>query len=201
MKILVTGFTPFENRTTNASWVAACSLDDVVRVEIPVIWGQPAYLLPPLVAQYQPEIIISMGEGREGFFDIETLARNKRKQKRDNKGELPSGPVIEGGQDQLAATIQAARLHAVLAAEQLPMRISQDAGGFICEETLYVLETIKMQHASLKTVVFVHLPPYGTSLTFRQETRICDKTLLSEFAGALLAHVKNISRQGRLLAG
>ena len=91
MTILVTGFQPFDNRSVNASWVAAKSLaskKDVETLELPVVWDTPWTTLHSAIKQHQPEIVISMGEGRPQWFDIETVARNKRSNRQDNLGTV-----------------------------------------------------------------------------------------------------------------
>ena len=85
--ILVTGFAPFDGRSVNASWIAAASLDGVHKLEIPVVWGEPMKLLGQVIETIEPRCIISMGEGRDGWFDIETRARNARKH--GGGGHLP----------------------------------------------------------------------------------------------------------------
>jgi len=196
---LVTGFTPFDGRDVNASWIAARSLDThdfVQTVEIPVVWSAPARVLHQICADACPEVIISMGEGREGWFDIETVARNTRKERADNNGTFPGGrPVIPGGRDILEASFDAARLHEKLIRADFPVRVSQDAGGFLCEETLYLLETLKASHPNLKTVVFVHLPPYGTRLELGSREAACDENLLANFSQQLLEAVLDLHRE------
>ena len=81
MTILATGFQPFDDRSVNGSRVAAKSLASTKYVEtldLPVVWDSPWTALHSAIKQHQPEIVISMGEGRQPWFNIETVARNKR---------------------------------------------------------------------------------------------------------------------------
>lgn len=197
-RTIVTGFTPFDGRDVNASWIAANSLagrPNVCSVEIPVIWAEPLKHLAPLCEATCPDVIISMGEGREGWFDVETIARNTRQERADNTGKSPgSRPIYEAGPAQLEASINAYGLRRALASHQYPVRISRDAGAFLCEETLYTLESLKRQHARLATVVFVHLPPFGTEFTLGGEIRSCDEHLLESFAATLFDAVHALHR-------
>lgn len=187
---LVTGFTPFDGRNVNASWIAAKSLghlDYVRTLEIPVVWGQPAQHLAPLCEADCPGVIISLGEGREGWFDIETVASNTRNERPDNNGELPEGkPVIDGGEDRVNASIDAMALRRRLALHRFPIRVSSDAGAYLCEETLYTLEHLKQRHTSLAKVVFVHLPPFDSAFSMGGKTVICNEAILQEFAATLI---------------
>lgn len=193
MKTLVTGFTPFDGRQVNASWIAARSLagePDVQTLEIPVAWGEPAKLLTPVCRRDCPAVILSMGEGRPGWFDIETVARNTRNERPDNNGRQPAGaPIDPAGPDRIRASIDARALQRHLAAGDFPVRTSRDAGAYLCEETLYTLERLRVQHAALVTVVFVHLPPYGTPVRFGDRVTLCDEALLTRFSRHLHAGV------------
>jgi pyroglutamyl-peptidase len=194
MQVLITGFTPFDGRPVNGSWLAAQSLaavPEVQTLEIPVVWGAPLPALKLACRQFEPQIIISLGEGHPGEFTIETLARNQRAPRPDNLGELPAEALISAlGPATHHASIDAAALQARLRSNQpLPVRLSTDAGAFLCEETLYTLESLKAAQANLQTVVFVHLPPFGTTLQVDGADLLCDAELLSGFARQLLAAV------------
>lgn len=200
--ILVTGFTPFKGRQVNASWIAASSLPDehrgmhVEKLELPVVWGAPAELLTRACETNAPEIILALGEGRKGWFDIETVARNRRGKRKDNTGSMPPHPLSwPGGPAQRCATTDCAEIHAQLGASRYPVRISTSAGGFLCEETLYTLETLKCRYDGLATALFVHLPPYRTPLLLGASEQCCDETLLTPFALRLLDLV--IDEHGR----
>lgn len=191
--ILVTGFTPFKGRQANASWIAARSLPDrhrgmpVAKLELPVVWGSPGKLLEEMCERSTPGIILALGEGRKGWFDIETLARNQRGKRKDNTGSLPPQPLsCPGGPAERSATADCAGIHRQLRAAGYPIRISTNAGGFLCEETLYALETLNCRFDGLVTTLFVHLPPYGTPLEFEGVERTCDEELLAPFTLRLL---------------
>ena len=108
MHILMTGFSPFDGRLENASWLAVESLASqspaIDTLEIPVIWGAPLARLKPICASHCPEIIISMGEGHVGEFTVEILARNERAMRTDNRANTPlqrlidpQGPALRNG--------------------------------------------------------------------------------------------------------
>ncbi|HKI73672.1 MAG TPA: hypothetical protein VJ998_03470 [Pseudomonadales bacterium] len=186
MNTLITGFTPFDGREVNASWIAARMLAEDVgahALEVPVRWSAPHSVLAPFCAEHHPDVIIAMGEGRQGWFDIETVARNIRQERPDNDGKLPQGePISADGPGRYAASIDAVSLRRTLAQSGLPVRISHDAGAFLCEEMLYTLETLRRHPDGPATVVFVHLPPWGTPLS---QDMVCDLELLSGFTHAL----------------
>jgi pyroglutamyl-peptidase len=193
--LLLTGFTPFDGRNVNGSWIAASSYEAAEHLEIPVVWGKPMSCLEAAIKLQQPEIIISLGEGREGWFDIETLARNERKHRTDTLDQHPAGEILTNGPASMHATINASALHTRLFDQQIPIRISNDAGQYLCEETLYCLEHLKVASDHLQTVVFVHLPPFGTELTYRGEVRKADPDLLEDFVRRLVTAVLELDGQ------
>lgn len=193
--ILVTGFTPFDGRAYNASWIAARELVSAHHSEhvlhglrIPVSWEQPRRALERVLPQWQPRCIVAMGEGATGLFKIETLARNQRSARQDNNGQLPAYPLIDPlGPDTRPASAPYSKLCLDLSEAGYPVQLSSDAGAYLCEELLYTLEALKEQHSTLQTVLFVHLPPFGSILELRGQPRLCDAGLLREFSQHLFA--------------
>lgn len=197
-KIFLAGFAPFDGRAQNASWIAASALAatnpqlDLRAVLIPVCWGAPKQVLTPLVSRHQPDCIIGMGEGEPGVFRLETIARNVRRERVDNEGRYPDGECIEcNGPELRIASADCKGLHAALSAQGVPVQLSDDAGAFLCEEMLYTLESLRENHESLQSVLFIHLPPYGTDLLYRGQLGPCDETLLLDFGLRLLSCICN----------
>lgn len=193
--ILITGFSPFDARPVNASWIAARALarhghwhgHALHALEIPVCWGAPRRTLDTFLRELVPGLILSMGEGEVGTFRIETLARNTRRERADNDGQLPGGvPISPAGPPQRHSSMSCDPLCRSLAAQGIPIRLSDDAGAYLCEELLYTLEELKVSQPQIAQVLFVHVPPFGTSLHYKEEARTCSEALLEEFGLALL---------------
>lgn len=186
--VLVTGFTPFDGRKVNASWMTARAIVEhfdqhpITALKIPVIWGEPGKLLSSLCNKNPPNIIISMGEGKTGYCALESIARNSRKQKTDNNGRLPEETRILPCAPMMRETSSdLGFLCKNLKPEVLPVRISQDAGKFLCEETLFVIEELKTKYDEIKLVVFAHLPPYGSSMELLGQQQTCDESVYRRF--------------------
>ncbi|MDO9319238.1 MAG: hypothetical protein Q7V56_13675 [Gammaproteobacteria bacterium] len=197
-RILLTGFEPFDGREHNASWIAVSALAqqhppgvELRAALIPVCWGAPRRVLDPIIAEWQPHVIIGMGEGEAGVFRLETMANNTRRERADYDGRFPEGRVIDPhGPLCRTASADCSTLCRELAERCIPVRVSTDAGAFLCEELLYTLEGMRAAQETLDTVLFVHVPPFGTALEFRGQQRVCDEALLLEFASLLLACVQ-----------
>ena len=202
-KILVTGFTPFDGRQCNGSWVAARWLADhhgtgheLKAALIPVIRGAPGEILTSWIRDWEPDVVISLGEGHAGRFAIETHARNQRRLRADNTGSLPAQELIDAsGPATRMASIDYQRLQEILANLGYPIQLSDDAGAFLCEEALYCLESARETVAPVQPMVlFCHLPPFGSefSMTDAQSTQTCNQASLARFAKDLLSALQTI---------
>ena len=196
VNILLTGFSPYAGRSVNASWVAASLLQkqvnkpDVMAIEIPVVWGEPQRVMSETLRGYNPEIIIAMGEGKPGCIQLETLALNQRAHKRDNTDSFPiKENSCPDGPEVVKSSAPLVEIRNRLIGKGVPVLLSLDPGGFLCEEILYILETTCIHHPSVNLAMFVHLPPYGTPLRFRNRERVCEDELLLEFTTDLIEAV------------
>lgn len=196
--LLLTGFTPFDGRSVNSSWIAAKSYADADHLEIPVVWGEPLPTIGNKIEACQPCTIISLGEGKQGRFDIETRGRNQRKHRLDNAGNYPTEPIALNGPASYRTTFDTERLHQTLASKDIPIHISVDAGQFLCEETLYCLELLKSQQSTVKHVLFVHVPPFGTNVRYQGVDRGTDEELLTIFTESLVNAVLEVQGSSHL---
>jgi pyroglutamyl-peptidase len=185
--ILLTGFEPFgAKRLPNPSWEAIRELNGtewneyrLVAAELPVIWGKPMQELQRLRAEHRPVAVFSFGQGAPGAFAIETVADNLRGEIPDNAGELPVEPLIVG--DGPAHYNSAFPFQAVadsLRKRGFPVRVSEEAGNYLCEETLYSLEHLCHGKNRLEVAGFCHVPPAGTQLI---DGRTADIPLIRTF--------------------
>ena len=192
--ILLSGFTPFDGRACNASWIAARLLTlehhqaHILHcLRIPVCWNAAWQAIPAALERWQPQLVIAMGEGERGVFRLETLARNTRKARLDNAQRLPPQEYISAsGPQEYLSSAPCATVQKTLTREGIPIELSRNAGAYLCEEALYTLEHGKTIYPFVNQVFFVHLPPYGSVLHYRGEARICDEKLLSDFGSRLL---------------
>lgn len=168
--ILLTGFEPFgPDRSANPSWEGIKGLDGrewrgckIVARQLPVVWGEPLKRLETLAAELEPVAVFSFGQGMPGSYTIEAVAHNHRAPIQDNDGRTPGAPTVTAdGPDVLRSTSDVDRLVRTVAAKGHTVRRSENAGRYLCEETLYSLETLKKGDKLRGTVVFSHVPPLG----------------------------------------
>lgn len=166
LKVLVTGFEPFNNAKLNPSEQLALALkpDDVPGAQIltkvlPVVYGQAAEQLLALVEEHKPDVVICFGlaEGRTGITPERFAVNMDDASIADNAGHLrtdqkihPDGPVA------FESTLPIKELVAAIRSEGIPAAVSLSAGTFVCNHIFY-----ELQRALAQTEVqsgFVHVP-------------------------------------------
>lgn len=184
--VLLTGFEPFgPKRPPNPSWEGIKALDGrewngcrIVARELPVVWGEPGRRIEALAAELKPVAVFSFGQGRKDAFTVEALARNLRAPIPDNAGAKPLTPtILDDGPVAFLASSDAARIAKSLAERGHTVRLSDDAGRYLCEETLYSLESLKKTGKLRGSVLFCHVPPLGATVG----GRVVDAPLVEKF--------------------
>ena len=194
--ILVTGFEPFGGDKTNGSWEAVQHLqgkqlgaETVVVAELPVVWGKAGDQLRSLIRKYHPRAVIAFGQAGKEPVRIETLARNERKPYKDNDNALPpTDTVAAPGPATIPTALDVAAVHKSLQEAKIPVRESTDAGGYLCNETFYVL----MHDPDVQDVPrgFVHVPPLDATVTAADGSKtLFDKKTLAAAADAVVGSV------------
>jgi pyroglutamyl-peptidase len=154
VRILVTGFEPFDGQSINPSWAVASALHgaaiagaQVTAVQLPCVFAQALPALQQALAQHRPDIVLALGQA----INVQD-ARIP-----DNAGAQPIDlPVIAGGPAAYFSTLPIKALVAGLKAAGFPASVSQTAGTFVCNQVFYAL-----QHTLAGLGVhsgFVHLP-------------------------------------------
>tara|TARA_B100000287_G_scaffold272260_1_gene256388 strand:+ start:1354 stop:2373 length:1020 start_codon:yes stop_codon:yes gene_type:complete len=184
-KILLTGFEPFAGMKSNVSGKVADLLNskimDVDLGDYPIGYRGVRNRNPKL--KWETEILTVDIEGSNRISDrvmsdspneydaiihlglarnatiprIETRALNLNKfSSPDNQGRIEKGEIIEGGPNEIFVTgsIDSIRRENLT----IPFEFSNDAGGFVCNETLFkTLHAISFQDMAIPCL-FIHLP-------------------------------------------
>ena len=164
-KLLITGFDPFGGETTNPSWEAVKKLPDTLgdfvlcKLEIPTVFGIAAKTVLKKADEVQPDVILCIGQaGGRAAVTPERIAVNIRDAWiPDNAGNQPAGDfVIPEGPAAYFATVPVVAIEEHIAAAGIPTTVSNSAGAFVCNDTLYALP-----HHFANTPVavgFIHVP-------------------------------------------
>ena len=166
--ILLTGFEPYGGRGINPSFEVVQSLDGikinghtVVGQTMPVAFNGLQQRIDELINVYRPAAVIGLGLWPgEPMIRVERYAVNISDfEIPDNEGVFLQTTVItEHSEVALQATLPLEEITAQLLAAGIPARISNSAGTFLCNATLfYMLKATKNQGPNVPCG-FVHLP-------------------------------------------
>jgi pyroglutamyl-peptidase len=178
--VLLTGFGPFPGITENVSArlvneIACRARDefsghDFHTSVLPVDWRTAPKHVTDLLLELQPVVALHFGVDKEAKgFRLESQGRNICQPAEDAVGAAPLAPVLVAGAadaypSRLPVAVIAARLEALV----LPVSISHDAGGYLCNAVLY--HALHSAEAGLHfgRAGFVHVPHNlsGPPLTF-----------------------------------
>ncbi len=164
-KLLITGFDPFGGASVNPAWEAVKCLPDRVgdytlyKCRIPTVFGEASRRVLDAAAEIGPDVILCIGQagGRDGITP-ERIAVNIRDARiPDNAGNQPSGAyAVEDGPAAYFSTVPVVKMAEAVKKAGLPGRVSNSAGSFVCNDTLYAL--LHHHHGSAVRVGFIHVP-------------------------------------------
>jgi pyroglutamyl-peptidase len=172
MKMIISGFEPFGGGSINPTEklvraIAAESFDgiEIKTVLLPVNYDECAQALVKEIEAFQPDAVISCGlyEGRTAITP-ERIAVNVKDTAPDapypdNKGVRPTDePINPDGPPGLFSRLPIRTIVNRLTEAGIPAHITNTAGTFICNNTMYgVLDYLRINN--LPTVAgFVHFP-------------------------------------------
>lgn len=145
MKILLTGFEPFGKATLNPSGeiVKQISGDNIVTAILPVAYAQSAEKLLALIAEHNPDVVISLGQA-EGRTHIspERIAINLDDARlADNDGVVRNDvPIVFGGPVAYESTLPIKDIAKAINDAGVPAAVSLSAGAFLCNHVFYVAQ-------------------------------------------------------------
>lgn len=145
--LLITGFEPYAGLESNPSADIAAALDGreigghrIVGRLLPVDFARYRPALETLLQETAPALYVGFGLARgEDMIRLERFGVNLADfEIPDNAGARLAGRRIEAeGPDARAATIPCAEIRAALLDAGIPARLSNSAGSYLCNATLY----------------------------------------------------------------
>lgn len=168
MKILLTGFEPFDNSPINPSEqivhiLAGEFIPDVqlATAVLPVDLVQGPTTLLHTLEDAQPEAILCLGQARRrSVLSIERVAINLLDFRiPDNAGnQVKDQPVVTSGPAAYFTTLPVYEILDTLKANGIPSELSLSAGAYLCNQITYVL-LHHLQSRGLRIPAgFIHLP-------------------------------------------
>jgi pyroglutamyl-peptidase len=163
--LLITGFDPFGGMTVNPSWEVVKNLPEQIgnwklcKLQIPTVFGLGAQTVLEKAQRIHPDAILCLGvAASRSAVTPERIGINIRTARiPDNRDNQPAEePVIPGGPDGLFSTMNVSAMAAAIEKLGLPGTVSNTAGTFVCNDTLYTL-LHHYRNSSVK-VGFIHVP-------------------------------------------
>lgn len=163
--LLITGFDPFGGESINPAWEAVSRLPDTIgnyrltKLQIPTIFKTAAETVLTAAENAPPDVILCVGQagGRDAVTPERIAVNICDARIPDNAGNQPvEQPVIPGEPDGIFATVPVRAMAEAVCAAGLPGKVSNTAGSFVCNDTLY-----RLLHHYAKTgtkVGFIHVP-------------------------------------------
>jgi pyroglutamyl-peptidase len=212
-QVLVTGFDPFGDATTNPSWLAAHALHGrqvaghrIVAARLPTVFGASLARLAVLLKQHRPVLVLCLGlaAGRSAL-SLERVALNLNDARiPDNSGAQPvDSPVIEGGPDAYFARLPVKAMLQAIRASGVPAELSNTAGTFVCNHVFYALMHLLATRRGHKHTRggFIHLPclreqaaAHGVDASMELDDMVCG------LKAAIRAALEHTGRQDLALA-
>ena len=164
-KLLITGFDPFGGAAINPAWEAVKLLPEEIadfevhKLEIPTVFGLATRKVLEKAQEIRPDVILCIGQaGGRAAVTPERIGVNIRDAKiTDNAGNQPVGQyVAEEGPAAYFSTVPVMAMADAIQAAGLPGQVSNSAGAFVCNDTLYGL--LHHYTGTNVKVGFIHVP-------------------------------------------
>jgi len=166
--ILLTGFEPFGAYPSNPAGEVAKALDgrafgaDVVRSAVlPVHHAEAALTVSRLLDEIGPRAIVHLGlAGARARIALERVAVNVMDfEIADNVGYRATGePCVPGGPVAYFSTLPLGAILEALGAEGVPAYLSNTAGTYLCNQTMYTTRHVLERRGLAIPAGFIHLP-------------------------------------------
>ena len=167
MKILVTGFDPFDGEKVNPALEAVKSLPSEIHgaevhwVAIPTVFYQSAEVLEAEINRYHPDAVLCIGQaGGRASLTPERVAINQDDARiPDNQGNQPiDTPIRLDGQAAYFSTLPIKAMVQAIKEEGLPATVSNTAGTFVCNHLMYQALYLADKKFPNMRAGFMHIP-------------------------------------------
>ena len=174
MKVLITGFDPFGGESINPALKAVMALPDhigeaeVIKLEIPTVFGKSLAVIREAVALHKPDIIISVGQagGRFGITPERVAINVDDARIKDNEGNEPIDVAVAAdGPAAYFTNLPIKAMTQAMVKAGIPASVSNTAGTFVCNHVMYgVLHMIHTEFPEVRGG-FIHVPYVPSQVT------------------------------------
>ena len=161
MKILLTGFEPWAEWSSNPSGAVAESLNgssiagcEVVSAVLPVVHGADIDRVAPLILEHEPVAVVCLGlHGSASALHVERVGINLK---------VIDGvdyPIVEGGPDAYFSTLPTRAMVRRMEDAKVPAKLTYSAGTFLCNHIMYSVLHLIAERGDGLPAGFIHVPP------------------------------------------
>ncbi len=199
MKILVTGFEPFNHDTVNPAWEAVSRLEDrvagaeILRLRVPTVFYRSIQVIRDAMDRTQPDAVLSVGQaGGRAMITVERVGINLDDAViADNEGNQPvDEPIFADGADGYFSTLPNRAIVEAIRARGIPASLSDTAGTFVCNHVLYGVQYhIRRDFPQMRSG-FIHipcLPPQAAGMEGVPSMSLADDVAALEAAVGVIA--------------
>ncbi len=167
MKVLITGFEPFENETINPALEAVMALDNsntntvFVKTRLPTVFKKVLHTLQATLEHEKPDITICVGQAKNSVgIRVERVAINLDDARiPDNEGQQPlDESIYPDAPNAYFTNLPAKAMVTEIQKQKIPAIVSYSAGTFVCNHVMYGL--LHLIHTCYPTMKggFIHVP-------------------------------------------
>lgn len=168
--VLLTGFGPFPGTPENVSSSLVRAVSKRARFEfmahrfhasvLPTEWNAAPQRVAALISRLGPTLVLHFGVAKDASgFRIETRGHNQCRMAVDAADRLPPAPLLVADAPPFyGAVLPLDKIVARLTELRLPVSISDDAGGYLCNSVLYQTLHAQTQPAAPFSAGFIHIP-------------------------------------------
>lgn len=167
-KVIVTGFEPFGGEKENPTRIIAENINgkniagkEIEGILLPVSVKRTAEALLKILQEKKPDILILTGlNGRINDINLERVAINVIDARiPDNDGVKPVDQIIvEHGENAYFSTLPIREIMNKLHENKIPASISNSAGTYLCNYSMYLALNYAKQNGYPKKSGFIHVP-------------------------------------------
>lgn len=168
MKILLSGFEPFDGSAVNPSEQVVHKMDnysmpgvELVTVVLPVDAARGPAVLIEAYEKHVPDAVLSLGEASgRSVISVERIAINLMDYRiPDNTGvSIVDQPINPGGPDAFFSTLPVRMIVEKLHGAGIPAQLSLSAGAYTCNQVFYSMLHHLAVHRLTIPAGFIHLP-------------------------------------------
>lgn len=167
MKVLITGFDPFDGEKINPAWEAVNALPncidgvEVIKVQLPTVFKKSALKLFESIDSFKPDVVLCVGQAGGRFnLNVERIAINIDDGRiPDNEGYQPIDvKIFDDGENAYFSNLPIKAMVEESKKAGVPAAVSNTAGTYVCNHIMYSLLYYINKYKLNIRGGFVHVP-------------------------------------------